>query len=311
MSSEPIEALDAEREEEIVRALVLLHQISAVTIERVKDLMRSAHIGFAEAAIRSGEIAQRQLDEALDYWNRQRAQTHGDGLIAEVLRRTSKRREVVLWQRDELEPDRRLVLAHEGDHPHSEQVRSLRTQLLLRTKEQHRAKTIAVLSTAPREGRSHLAAELALSFAQLGRSTLLVDCDFRHPKQHELFGAKNEVGLAQALLDGPAQYELHGIRGLPDMALLASGILPPNPLELLSGRSFERAVSQWRRNFEFIVLDTPPAMSFSDGLLVATVAKTVLLVGRRNLTRFADLGDLCNKLAATGSQILGAVINRF
>jgi Mrp family chromosome partitioning ATPase len=95
------------------------------------------------------------------------------------------------------------------------------------------------------------------------------------------------------------------------MQLLTSGALSPSPLELLSGSRFERLVAEWRRSYEFVLIDTPPASEFSDGLPVATAAGNVVLLGRKNSTSFSVLTELCRKLETTHARVVGAVINTF
>lgn len=312
MSSEQEEAFDQlsrNHDEALSRSLVLLYQLPSEAIEQINDLMQRLHIRFAEAALQSGAVSQSELDEAL-LWVDQRPAKAGRGLIEEVLKRTARKRDPILWERDQLEPSRQLILAHQPDHRHSETVRSLRTELLLRCKGQRGSGMMAMLSPCEGEGRSTLAAELAIAFAQLDRRTLLVDADMRRPSQHHFFGTDNDIGLAQALTDGGPQH-YHGINGLPHMALMTAGDLPRNPLELLSGRIFERAMTEWRRNFEFVILDTPATTRFSDALAVAATAGNVLLLGRAEATRFTDLTEISRHLASTRSRILGAVINKF
>jgi len=312
MSSEPIDPISEEQEldEQLSRTLVLLYRLSNEAIEGINGLMRSLRIRFAEAALKSGAVTQPQLEEALE-WIQQRALIQSRGVIEEVLRRTARKREreVVLWEGEQLEPTREIILVHDPDHPRSETVRSLRTQLLLRCKGRG-AGMIALLSPCSREGRSQLAAELAISFAQLGRRTLLIDADLRRPSLHRLFGANNDTGLAQALTSG-GPHHFHGVQGLPEMALMTSGELPANPLELLSGGALERVMREWRRKFEFLILDTPPTTLFSDGLAVAAVAGNVLVLARAAVTKFGELTEICRHLGSTNSRILGGVINRF
>lgn len=309
MSSQPIDPLRDDLNEKLSEALVLLFQLSNEAIEQINELAKTLSIRFGEAALKCGAVTERQLEEAVE-WINQRDQLQSPGIIEKMLRRTSHRRDTVLWERDQLEPSKRIILLHDPDHPRSETVRSLRTQLLLRCKGWGGAGIIALLSPCGREGRSQLAAELAISFAQLGRRTLLVDADLRRPSQHCLFGADNDIGLAQAMTNG-GPHHFHGIQGLPDMALMTAGDLPGSPLELLSGGAFERTMREWRRHFEFVILDTPPTSQFSDGLAIAAVAGNVLILGRAEITRFSDLTEICRQLASTNSRILGAVINRF
>lgn len=203
-----------------------------------------------------------------------------------------------------------LRLARDPDHPHSEQIRSLRTELLLRHEASDDANILAVLSPCAGEGRSQLAADLAISFAQLGRPTLLVDADLRKPSQHRLFNANHSRGLAEALSydDEP---QLQSVAGLPTLSLLCAGTPPANPLELLSDRSFETLVDGWLKQFQFVVLDTPPVGRYADGLAVATIVGRVLSLSRSGHTPYRDTREMMRRLAATRSRVLGAVINRF
>jgi protein-tyrosine kinase len=207
-------------------------------------------------------------------------------------------------------PADRLVLAYSPYHPRSEQVRMLRTELLLRHEDDEGANAVAVLSPGAAEGRSQLAAELAIAFAQLGRPTLLVDADLRRPQQHLLFNADNSVGLAQAIAHEQLP-RFQSVKGLPSLFLLTAGPPPPNPLELLSDRSFELMVADWRQHFQFVVIDTPPVARYADGLAVATVVGRVLTMSRARHTRYRDTRDMLRRLGATQARILGAVINHF
>lgn len=209
-----------------------------------------------------------------------------------------------------VEPHDRLVMVHDPYDPRCEEMRALRTELLLRRDAIDRANIIAVLSPCAGEGRSLLAAELALAFAQTGRPTLLVDADLRRPQQHLLFGSDNGEGLSEAIERG-TNPQFHTVRGLAHMKLLTAGAVPANPLELLSGSRFASMVDDWRDNFEFVVLDTAPVMHFSDALAVASLVGRVLALSRAQHTRYRDMQDMLRRLAATRSYFLGAVINHF
>lgn len=207
-------------------------------------------------------------------------------------------------------PSQRLVLAHWPYHPRSEQIRMLRTELLLRHESNDSANVVAVVSPCAAEGRSQLAAELAIAFAQLGRPTLLVDADLRHPQQHVLFNADNSLGLSEAIARQMAP-RFQAVRGLPALFLLTAGAPPPNPLELLSDRAFEVMAGEWQQHFQFVVLDTPPVSRYADGLAVATIVGRVLSLSRARHTPYRETRDMMRRLGATQSRILGAVINHF
>ena len=209
-----------------------------------------------------------------------------------------------------VEPDERLIMAHDPCDPRCEKIRALRTELLLRREAMDRANVVALLSPCAGEGRSLLAAELAIAFAQTGHPTLLVDADLRRPQQHVLFGAHNRQGLSQAIEYG-ATPQLHSVRGLARMSVLTAGVVPNDPLELLSSRRFASMMEDWRDNFEFVVIDTAPVAHFSDGLAVASLAGRVLALSRAQHTPYKDMRDMLRRLATTRSQILGAVISHF
>lgn len=210
----------------------------------------------------------------------------------------------------QVEPAECLAPARSPYHPRGERLRMLRTELLLRHEAGEGANVVAVLSPGVAEGRSQLAAELAIAFSQLGRPTLLVDGDLRRPQQHALFNADNSRGLAQAIAHEEAP-RFQSVKGLPSLFLLTAGPPPPNPLELLSDRCFELMVTDWRQHFQFVVMDTPPVNRYADGLAVATVVGRVLTVSRARRTRYRDTRDMLRRLGATQARILGAVINHF
>lgn len=209
-----------------------------------------------------------------------------------------------------VKPGDQLIMAHDPYDPRCEKIRALRTELLLRRELNDRADIVALLSPCAGEGRSLLAAELAIAFAQTGRPTLLVDADLRRPQQHSLFGTDNREGLSQAI-----EYEvpplLHTVQGLRRMSVLTAGAVPSNPLELLSSRGFASMIEEWRNNFEFVVIDTAPIKQYSDGLAVARLVGRVLALSRAQHTPYKDMQDMLRRLAATHSQILGAVISHF
>jgi len=293
----------------VASALVLLFKLPEEAIKSIRDSAAALGVSFNEAALHTGLVTENELAEAQEWVARQDRQ-QGRSLVELALLRDSSRRELVVWEGERLQPGPEVLIAHQPDHPRSEGIRGLRTELLLRTSGRRGAAIFALLSPGAGEGRSQLCAELAVAFAQLGNKTLLVDADMRNPKQHALFRADNQLGLAQALEEGKVQ-RLHGVEGVPQMALLTSGTLPPNPLELLSGGRFESMVVDWRRGFDFVLIDTPPTSKFSDGMAIATIASNVVVLSRAKVTTFAALTEMRRRLETTRARVLGAVINSF
>jgi receptor protein-tyrosine kinase len=207
-------------------------------------------------------------------------------------------------------PSVRLLLPYDPFDPRSEKIRTLRTELVLRHEGREGANMIALISPGNGEGRSQVAAELAVAFAQLGRRTLLVDADLRRPAQHILFMAKNHLGLAQAIARGE-QPRFRPVEGLENLMLVTAGPTPRNPLELLSDRVFREMIEHWRANFDFVVIDTPPASRYADALAVSSVVRRVVALARAGHTPYGSTREMIRRLNAAGTEVLGAVINHF
>jgi len=260
--------------------------LSDSDLRRVAVVQDQLGLGFIEAAMRLGLITQSDLDAVL-------AGERSEGARPQAIAR----------------PSSDLISAHDPFDPYSESIRVLRTELLLRAPADG-SNVLAIMSPDRGAGRSRLAAELAISFAQLGQSTLLVDSDFRRSVQHELFAAENDEGLAQALLEGRAP-KVQGVVGLPSLSLLTAGPRPTTPLEILSDPMFGEMLTGWRRRYRHIVLDTPPVKEFSDGLAVVVFAGRALTLSRKNHTRIADCRYMHRRIESARATIIGAVLNQF
>jgi receptor protein-tyrosine kinase len=211
----------------------------------------------------------------------------------------------------EVRPGPALALVRDPYGLRAERIRALRTELMAAMGPKEQACMIAVLSPARGEGRSQLAAELAVAFAQLDRATLLVDADMRRPAQQRLFeGLEADNGLAQAISRSEPPLA-HAVPCYPHLSIATAGATPPNPLELLSGAGFRSLVALWRRQYDFVIFDTPPICEFADGLAVAALAGQALLVSRAHHTTYRATRSLLRRMAATESRVLGAVISHF
>ncbi|WP_029921094.1 CpsD/CapB family tyrosine-protein kinase [Nevskia soli] len=267
-------------------ALIRRRRLTSDSLARITDTERRLGLPFCDAALCLGLVSRDDIEAAQNGG-------HNAGL-AKVM----------------AQPDSRLSIVHDPYAVRSETVRALRTELILRSQSNAQANMIAILSPCAGEGRSMLAAELAISFSQLGRATLLVDADLRSSRQHSLFAADNQCGLADAIVSGQPPCML-SVEGVQHLSLLTSGESHSNPLELLSDARFELLIEEWRRQFAYVVFDTGPVSLYSDGLAVAKSAGRVLALSRAGHTPYSDTRDLLRRLEATRSQILGAVINHF
>jgi len=207
-------------------------------------------------------------------------------------------------------PSPQLLSAHDPSHPHSERIGLLRTEVLLRYTGQEDCLAIAVVGAVAQEGRSQVAAELALSFGQLGRSTLLLDADMRNPRQHLLFGIELREGLTQAIVNGEPP-PLFSVDGYPSLSLMLAGGTPSNPIELLSDGRFDTLMRDLQKSFDFIIVDTPRCCDFADGLVIAAVVRHVLTVHRAKRTPYKEAKAMLRQLHSARAEIVGGVLNHF
>jgi succinoglycan biosynthesis transport protein ExoP len=207
------------------------------------------------------------------------------------------------------EPSTALTLTSDVRSASAEAYRHLRTSLLLSSAGQP-PKTILVTSSQPSEGKTTTAVNTAIMLAQTGAQVLIVDCDLRRPRVHANFGLSNARGLTNYLsgerdLDALVQtYEK-----LPNLKIMSSGPVPPNPAELLGSTEMRRLLDALSERFTHIVIDSPPAISFTDASILSTLVDGVMLVvhsGRssRNVVRRAK-----QQLVDVGANIFGVVLN--
>jgi non-specific protein-tyrosine kinase len=168
--------------------------------------------------------------------------------------------------------------------------------------------TVAITSPGAGEGKSTTIANLGIALAENGRRVVLVDADLRRPSLHELFGLGNREGLTNVLLHSEHAALPLQETGTPGLRLLASGPLPPNPLEALGSGRLEHVLSQARAQADLVLVDTPPAAVLADAALLAPRLDGVLLVVSAGHTK-RDLAKRAKEqLERTGSNVLGVVL---
>ena len=205
--------------------------------------------------------------------------------------------------------DPSVIAAFEPEHHTSLLIRSLRSQILLRWPPDSVGQSFAVASASRHEGRSFLAANLAVVFAQLGARTLLVDANLRAPIQHELFRVSGRVGLSTILSGRTAANGFEQATALPRLAIIPAGPVPPNPEELLSQDEFGTLVRQVRGSHDVTIFDTPADAEGADAQLIGSKVGSVLLAARKHKARIAATRGFAEQLAAKGATILGTVLN--
>ena len=205
---------------------------------------------------------------------------------------------------------RELLAAYQPDSRSVEQLRALRSQLMLRWFDTGaERKALAIVSAGPKEGRSYIAANLAIVFSQLGQRTLLIDADMRAPRQQTLFNLGKSYGLSGMLAGRAGPEAVVRIGPLQDLSVLPAGAIPPNPQELLGRQEFSRLLQSLGENFDVMIIDTPPASECADAHTVAVRAGGALLVARQNISSMPQMARLTDSLREFGVTLVGSVLN--
>jgi capsular exopolysaccharide synthesis family protein len=196
----------------------------------------------------------------------------------------------------------------------SEEYRTLRTNISF-SKADGALKTIALTSDAPTEGKSTVAANLAVTFANQELKTILVDLDMRRPTVHATFGIQNANGLVNLLTDAGDDLEAQlpsycKPSGIENLEVLTSGPTPPNPSELLSSDRMAKLLAALSKHYDRIVLDTPPVVSVTDAQIIASHADATILVVPYGIAQKAAVVAAKSLLQKVNANIIGVVINR-
>ena len=172
---------------------------------------------------------------------------------------------------------RYLVTHHKPTAIASEAYRILRTNLLYQ-KPDSPIRSLLITSANPLEGKTLSVSNLGISLAQAGMNVLLVDTDLRKPNLHSIFGLDNNRGFSSFFLKGGDLKNYTQDPGVPGLHVLTTGPLPPNPSELLSSTTMRKAVQQMHTHYDFIIFDSPPLVSVTDGAIIGSLVDAVLLV---------------------------------
>jgi polysaccharide biosynthesis transport protein len=202
-----------------------------------------------------------------------------------------------------------LALVDDARSPVAESYRHLRTSLLLSSAGQP-PKTILVTSSQPSEGKTTTAINTAVMLAQTGAEVLIIDCDLRRPRLHAHFDIPNTVGLTN-WLSGERDVDrlVQKYEKLPNLKLLPSGPVPPNPAELLGSDEMRKLLGVLSEKFAHIIIDSPPAISFTDASILSTMVDGVVLIVHGGKSSRAVVRRAKQQLLDVGAHIFGVVLN--
>jgi protein-tyrosine kinase len=267
----------------------LLQHDGTLTEQDVRDIMAAQRLAgerFGEVASRLGLVNEQDVQHAL-----------------------ARQAEFPLAVPGESTLSPELITAYQPASPRAEELRTLRSELVLRWFGRgHRA--LAIIEARPGDGGGVLAANLAVAFAQLGERTLLIDGNLRAPAQQELFGLKTDVGLSE-FIRGRENLDRATVKvpGFSALSVLFAGALPPNPQELLGHVSFAYLMETATTNYGVVIVDTPPMMQCADAQLIAARTGAAVLSTRRHATRLGEVARIKSQLEAAGVTLLGAVVD--
>lgn len=266
-----------------IEAGLLTHE----QVARVVRLQNVAHIRFGEAAVRLNLLTEQNVQAVLsEQFNYATALVPTDSV------------------------DKSLEIALAPFGMEAEAIRQIRAELSIRLSERQKI-SIAIVSTVEGEGKSYLAASLALAFSQMGKRTLLIDADMRSPRQHELFGMDNKTGLSTMLAGRTAISPGASPDGFPQLHILCAGPKPPNPLEILLQPALSKLMQQLADDVDVFIVDTPAAQTSSDAQTISQQVGMCLLVTRQHYARMDDLRQTESQMKTAGAQIIGTVYNEF
>jgi len=206
-------------------------------------------------------------------------------------------------------PSAAMITLDERNSPMAEAYRHLRTSLLFSSAGKP-PQSILVTSSQPSEGKTTTAINTAITLAQADADVVIVDCDLRRPRVHSYFEMENTQGLTNYLSgERNAENLIKSSRDLPRLKVITSGPIPPNPAELLSSNEMKNLLLFLRGKFKHIIIDSPPAISFTDAAILSTQVDGVVLVAMANKSSIHLMRRFKTRLSNIGARIYGVVLN--
>ena len=205
---------------------------------------------------------------------------------------------------------RKLVTNVNSKSVVSEQFRTLRTNINFSMPDQE-LQTLLFTSASPGEGKSTVAANTAVVFAQEGKRVLLIDADMRKPTVHYTFHMTNTLGLSNLLTRQATLAEVVKESEIEKLHVITCGPIPPNPAELLGSRTMNKVIEEMKEHYDIILFDAPPVLSVTDGQILSNKCEGSVLVMSAGQTEKENIVKAKEALVSSQANIIGAVLNNF
>ncbi len=200
-----------------------------------------------------------------------------------------------------------LIVHNEPTSSIAEASRAIRTNLMFMAPD-NPYRTLLVTSAGPSEGKTTVACCIAVAMAQAGQSVLLIDCDLRRPRIHRIFKGGTDAGVTTILLEGNFD-EAVNETPVPNLSVITSGPVPPNPAELFHTDKFKQLLEEATKRFDRVILDSPPVAAVTDPTIVSTLVDGTVLVARAFSTRKELARHALRSVQDVGGKMAGAVLN--
>lgn len=191
----------------------------------------------------------------------------------------------------------------------AEQFRTIRTNIQF-TAVDKKIKSIVFTSSAPSEGKSTVSNNFAITCADQGNKVILLDADLRRPTIHKTFGLKNNLGLSNYLSGNAKLNEIIQSSSIQNLYVVTSGPIPPNPAELIGSDRLKYLLQELGKEFDLLILDSPPVNTVTDTQILATVTDGVVMVVPQGIATKLDVRHAKESLELVHANIIGAIMNR-
>lgn len=273
------------RNKPIGMRLVELGHLKADDIAAIEQAQQSSQLRFGETAMKLGLVTRSDVEDALA-------------------------RQFNFPSTPQWAEGSEVVISTASMEPVAEAIRTLRAQLALQWMRHRQTQFVSIVSATRGEGRSFIAANLAVAFAQLQERTLLIDMDLRNGRQHQIFRIANEHGLSTLASGRSTGQEFQAIEGFDTLNVLTAGPRPPHPQELLAARTMAPVLEHARAHYDIVIIDTPAWSTGADAQIISAQARQALLISAPGRSTRDDTGLLVGALRQVGVSILGAAVNR-